>query len=367
MLFDLAIQENYLLKPLTTFKIGGPAKFFFTVHTFTELTSALRLAARHQWPLTILGGGSNVLLSDRDHAGLVLQIQLRGVELIEENAQTVLLKVAAGEPWHDVVTQAVAAGWWGIENLAAIPGTAGAFAIQNVGAYGQEASAVVEAVEVYRIATGTRLLLKNAACQFAYRRSIFNSTQQGEYLILATFLRLRKQGTPCLAYADVQAYFQAQTTITLEAVRQAVIEIRRKKLPDPAILGNAGSFFKNARLSEAEFMAFTTRLKREFAPAILSKALDFQQRAAPGHDIKIPTAFLLDICELKGRQIGGAAIYEKQPLIIVNATGAATAADVMRLMQTARQTIFQRLGLVIQPEPHFIGFTPSELDAYFEI
>ena len=246
----LDIKENYPLKDLTTFKIGGSARYFVGVHSIEELFNALCFMRRHKLNLFVLGGGSNVLISDRGFDGLVLKVNTTGVNIIKEDEQAVRVSVAAGVCWDEFVANAVEAGWWGIENLSYIPGNAGAFAIQNVGAYGQEASAVVDYVEVYNIATDDIRTINKKECVFSYRTSVFNSTLQGKYIILNTVLKLKKHSEPNINYYDVRKYFEHRSTPTLQQMREAISRIRSKKLPDPAQIGNAGSFFKNLIVKE---------------------------------------------------------------------------------------------------------------------
>lgn len=367
-MLELDVQEQYSLKSLTTFNIGGSAKYFIEIFSVKELLSALQFVWRNHLDLFVLGGGSNVLVHDRGFHGIVLKISLKGLDVIKEDEHNVLLKIAAGESWDSVVSQAVKAGWWGIENLSCIPGQVGALAIQNVGAYGQEAREVIESIEVYEIATGERLILTNQDCRFAYRSSIFNSTLRGKYLIANTFLRLKKHGKPHLKYQHLKFFLEGHSSPTLQEIRTAVTTIRQSKLPDPSQLGNAGSFFKNLQLTSGEFERMCQHVKARLTVQALVKIRDIpQQRQAniTTGIIKVPTALLLDICRLKGFQIGGAALYEKHPLIVVNATGRATAYDVMNLTQKVRQIVYHETGQTITPEPNLVGFRAKELRDYF--
>jgi UDP-N-acetylmuramate dehydrogenase len=363
----LHLQEHYALKSCTTFKIGGPAKYMCEVSSHADLCQALAFTHEQHLNLVILGGGNNVLASDRGFDGVVLRMNTKGIHILAEDEQGITVKVAAGEVWDDVVAWAVSNGWWGIENLTHIPGKAGAFAIQNVGAYGQEAREVIDTVEVCEIATGERRMLPHSACHFSYRTSVFNSAQKGQYIILATVLRLKKHGAPNLRYPDVKAYFTDKTPSTLPQLRAAIIHIRERKLPDPEQIGNAGSFFKNFMLCPDEFERLKNRVKLTLGNEDLTKVEALGRNDSPASDIKIPTALLLDVCGLKGLRVGGAALYEKHPLIVVNADGQATAHDVMSLMKLVRQKVFHLTGIEIVPEPDLIGFTPEELQGYFRL
>ena len=357
------IEENYPLKNLTTFGIGGSAKYFIDACRVDDVIQVLHFMRRMKLPLFILGGGSNVLVNDNGFPGIVLKMNLKGVEILEEDAQSVVIKSAAGEIWDDVVDLAVKKGWWGIENLSHIPGSVGALAIQNVGAYGQEACDVIESLEVWDRTTGDRRIFSNQECQFGYRSSVFNSAQKGRYIILSTFLKLKKNGSPNLNYRALRDCFEKKHTPTLQGLRAAVIHFRQVKLPDPQLLGNAGSFFKNLLLSSEEFERLCLHMKHTLGNDAVSKIVPFR-RTASGRAIKVSTALILDLCGLKGLQIGGAAIYHKHPLVVVNATGNATAHDVMGLLRAARQKVYRITGLEVIPEPNFIGFNEEELQYY---
>ncbi|GAK58434.1 UDP-N-acetylenolpyruvoylglucosamine reductase [Candidatus Vecturithrix granuli] len=360
------IQKYYPLKHLTTFKIGGPARYFVEAHCQDDVVRALQFVRHNGLKLFILGGGSNVLISDKGFPGFVLKPCLKGFEVIKENDEHVWLKVAAGELWDDVVSKAINAGWWGIENLAYIPGHAGALAIQNVGAYGQEAGDVIEAVEVCEVATGNHKILFHDQCQFGYRTSVFNSSLQGKYLILHTILRLKKNGVPNLSYRELREFFTEKDIPTLQELRSAVISIRRKKLPDPEQIGSAGSFFKNFLLAPQEFEQLRQNIKRSLGHAASDK---IQALRSPQAEevalIKVSTALLLDLCKVKDWHVGGAAVYCHHPLILINATRQATAYEVLSLVQKIRQQVYRHTGLTLVPEPAMVGFEEQELRAYF--
>lgn len=362
------IQEHYLLKHLTTFKIGGPARYFGEAHCQDDVAQALQFVRQKHLPLFILGGGSNVLISDRGFPGLVLKLCLKGFEVVKEDDEHVWLKVAAGELWDDVVSRAVNAGWWGIENLAYIPGCAGALAVQNAGAYGQEAREVIETVEVCEVATGDRKIFSHKDCQFGYRTSVFNSSFQGKYLILHTVLRLKKNGVPNLGYRELREFFAEKDRPALQELRSAIIAIRRKKLPDPEQIGNAGSFFKNFLLSPQEFEQLCQNVERSLGHAASVKIQVLRSPQAEGLAmIKVPTALLLDLCGVKDWQVGGSAVYHSHPLILINASSQATAHEVLSLVQKIRQQVYHHTGLTLVPEPAMVGFEEQELHSYFPV
>jgi UDP-N-acetylmuramate dehydrogenase len=358
------IKLDEPLKPYTTFKIGGPARFFVCASTLEQFREALALAARHTLPLFVLGGGSNILVSDRGFAGVVVHPVERGIGMFREDAESAILEVNAAETWDDVVRHAVEHGGWGIENLSHIPGQAGAALVQNIGAYGQQVSDVLQSVGVMDIASRALRTLSASDCDFGYRRSIFNSTARGQFIIVSLVLRLARRARPQLDYPDVQAYF-AERGIgrpSLAEIRQAIVTIRDRKIPFPREErgGNAGSFFKNLMLSEEECVKLGAHLQRNFSPRESARLEEIRQRFPSAERIKIPTAFLIEICGLKGHRLGGAQVNETQPLVLLN-QGGATAQEVMALARHVRSTVRARTGMTISIEPELVGFTEQEI------
>jgi UDP-N-acetylmuramate dehydrogenase len=359
-----ALQEAEPLKPYTTFKIGGPARFFARAASMEEFREVSNFAAKLALPLFVLGGGSNILVSDRGYEGVVVHPVCRGIEIAHEDAKTVTLEVNAAETWDDLVQHAVEHEWRGIENLSHIPGQAGAALVQNIGAYGQQASDVVQRARVVDAATGAPRVLSAADCGFGYRRSIFNTTARGKLIIVGLTLRLAKHGGSQLDYPDVRAYFQERgiQQPSLTEIRQAIISIRDSKFPFPReeCGGNAGSFFKNLILLESEFAALREMLRRNFSAQAVARLEEIRNRFPAPAPIKIPTAFLISICGLKGYRIGRAQVNETQPLVLLN-QGGATSQDVIALAQHVRKTVRARTGMTIAIEPELVGFTQQEL------
>jgi UDP-N-acetylmuramate dehydrogenase len=367
MTFDqLDVQENVPLRDLTTFGIGGPARYYLEAGTVDDLIHSLQVAQRENMPVFILGGGSNILVSDRGFDGLVLHVATKGIITLAEDETSVTLRVAAGEVWDRFVAQTTESGWWGVENLSLIPGSVGAFPIQNVGAYGQEAQDVVASVRVWDCQTEEIVSLTNADCRFGYRSSIFNTSQRGRYAILDVAIKLSKVGQPNLSYRGLRDYFVEAPT-TPEQMRTAVIAIRERKLPHPDEIGSAGSFFKNVILDEDGFARLLDHVEANLGADVVAKLLHFRDRFAAEEGIKIPTAFLIDACGLKGASLGGAALSPRHALILTNASGEATADEVMRLARRVRQTVYAKTGLVIHPEPTLVGFRQEELEVYLSL
>jgi UDP-N-acetylmuramate dehydrogenase len=372
----MQIKENEQLALYTTFKIGGPARWFCVVENQFDALEAFEFANGKNLKTFVLGGGSNILVSDQGFNGLVLKVVNKGIEVLSESANDVLLKVASGEVWDEVVKFAVTNSWWGIENLSHIPGSTGAIAVQNVGAYGQESSKVIEAVTVFNRETHQILSLAAAVCGFGYRRSIFNTADKGKYIIFDITFKLAKNGQPNLEYRDLKNYFGTSATLSvprmhsghlppggendkvlsLSEIRKAIIYIRDKKFPFPteAKKGNAGSFFKNPILTADDYQDLQTKIVVGFGQASSDEL--GKKKFMDNGQIKIPAAFLIELCGLKDLQSGGAAINKNQPLVIINQSGHATAKDVLGLANKIRQAVREKTGVDLKFEPELVGF-----------
>jgi UDP-N-acetylmuramate dehydrogenase len=401
----MEIKENYPLKDLTSFKIGGPAKYFVEVtskHTPSsanaestplnrgdlevrqQLIDAFEFAKEKDMAVLVLGGGSNILVSDEGFDGLVIHVNNKGFEQVAKQRETsrlhksrnnakkddsILIKVGAGEVWDDVVERAVEKGLWGIENLSLIPGQTGAAPVQNIGAYGQEIASTIDSVEVFDRNSGEFKVLNNAECGFAYRKSIFNSSEKHKYVILNISLKLAREGKPTIIYPDVKGYFyeQANDSPSLEQMRQAIISIRRRKHYDPSVVGNAGSFFKNPYLTVNEYSLLESKIKENFGPEEVGKLRSLKDKFRSERGIKIPAAYLIDICGLKHESSGGAQVSDKQPLVIINKEGKAQASEVMSVFRQMRTGVYEKTGIKLANEPTPVGFDKKIIDQYFQL
>lgn len=365
----IKIEENFGLKNLTTIKVGGPARFFVRVRKVDELKEAIEYAKKNDLEIFVMSGGSNMVVSDKGFDGLVIQINIDGFELAKEDDKDVWLKVGAGLVFDSVVKRAVMNNWWGIENLSWIPGRMGACAAQNSGAYGQQVGDVVEQLKVLEIRSGEIKIFKKDECGYGYRQSIFNTKDSGQYIVIEVVLKLAKKARPIISYPDVQKYFKERNINKprISDIRQAIINIRTNKLPDMTMVGNAGSFFKNILISHDEFDKFLKKIEANFGLKEAGKAKELKEKYVAGAGIKILTAWLIDICGLKGAQVGYVKVYEKQPLVLITEKGKATADEVMRLFKKVRQTVYSKTGLRLEPEPKLIGFSKEELDKYFKL
>ena len=294
----------------------------------------------------ILGGGSNVVLGG-DFPGLLLKVELRGRELLQEDADAVYVRAAAGENWHDFVQWTLAQGWPGLENLSLIPGTVGAAPIQNIGAYGLEAGELLHAVDAIDLTDGSTRTFDHAACRFGYRDSVFKQEGwhvDGRLLITAVTFRLPKRWQPRTGYADVAKELAGRgiTTPTPTDIAAAVIAIRQRKLPDPAVLPNAGSFFKNPVVDAAT------------AARLATAHGTLPSYPQPDGTVKLAAGWLIEQAGWKGRSLGPVGMYEKQALILVN-HGGATGADVLALTAAVQADVQHRFGVMLEAEPVFIG------------
>ncbi len=377
---SLEIQQDVPLKPYTTFKIGGPARYLCTVTAPEQARDAIALARSQSLPMFVLGGGSNILVSDAGFHGVVLHpahlgVEVEGQEAARHPETSVRLHIKAGEPWDRVVGRTVEQGWWGIENLSHIPGQSGAALVQNIGAYGQQLSDVLEHAEVLRLSSGELQTLAAGECRLAYRRSIFNSTRRGEFLISSITLSLSAKPKPQLGYRDVQAYFadRGNRQPSQRDIREAIIQIRDRKFPYPREErgGNAGSFFKNPTLSAGEGQSLEARVGARFGHPARDRLTASRSRSgaagsSASDSVKVPAALLIDLCGLKGFEAGRAQVNPSQPLVILN-QGGATADDVLCVAGHVRRTVYRETGVVLELEPELVGFSRREVNRYLGI
>jgi len=345
------IRENVPLAPMTTFRIGGPARWFVEAATEADVRAAVQHAAEHKLPLFVLGGGSNLLVSDDGFPGLVLRIALRGIEE-RESAGKRISEAAAGEDWDAFVALAVSRGCAGIECLSGIPGTVGGTPVQNVGAYGQEVADTISSVRVLDTTSGEITDLANSDAGFTYRSSIFNSAQRGRYIVLRVAYALAPGAPPRVEYADLKQYFEGKPQPTLAETREAVRQIRLSKamllVPGDEDSRSAGSFFKNPIISTTEYA--------RIAGIVASRGLKPPSYPAPDGRVKLAAAWLVEQSGFtKGYVRGAAGISRRHALAIVN-RGGASAADILALKDEIQQRVFDSFGLQLQPEPVFLGF-----------
>jgi UDP-N-acetylmuramate dehydrogenase len=351
----MLLQENVPLAPLTTLRIGGPARYFVEAQTPGEVQEAVAFAQSRSLPLFVLGGGSNLVVSDAGWPGMVLKVAIPGIEQRagHDDRGRVLLDVGAGEPWDRFVSHAVHEQCAGIECLSGIPGSVGGTPVQNVGAYGQEVSETIESVQVLDRRDSQVRELCNEACGFSYRASIFNTTESGRFIILRVTYALTPGGEPSLTYADLKRHFEGREAApNLAETREAVRHIRALKgmliVPGDPDCQSAGSFFKNPVLSPEQH----EELKRR------AEARGFSVPSYPALETrkKVSAAWLVERSGfVRGFGFGHAGISSKHALAIVN-RGGATAAEVLALKEQIQQRVEEIWGIRLEVEPVMVGF-----------
>ena len=348
----MLVTENVPLAPLTTLKVGGPARYFVEATTIAEVSEAVQFSQSRSLPLFVLGGGSNLVISDAGWPGLVLKVGITGINH-RHGRDEVVFEAGAGEDWDKFVGLVVAHKIAGLECLSGIPGLVGGTPVQNVGAYGQEVANTIESVLALDLHDGQIHELCNQACGFSYRTSLFNTTERGRYIILQVNYTLKHGGDAHLAYTDLKKYFAGWTEKpTLANVRDAVRKIRAGKgmliTDGDDDCRSAGSFFKNPILSADQYQALTTRAAAKNLQIPSYPALEAQK--------KVSAAWLVEHSGFsRGYGNGPVGISRKHALAIVN-RGSATAADVLALKQDIQQRVEEIWGIVLEPEPVFVGF-----------
>ena len=335
----MQIQQHYSLKALNTFGLEAHASSFVRVTSVAELQSVLK---NWEGKIFLLGGGSNILLT-QDIDALVIKNEIREKTILREYKNCVHLAVGAGENWHQLVLWAIEQGLGGIENLSLIPGTVGAAPIQNIGAYGVELKDVFVRLEAVELATGKPEIFYHKDCQFGYRDSIFKGSAKGRYGITRVILRLSKFPVLNTSYGAIRDILAARGIKQpgIREVSEAVIQIRSSKLPDPAQLGNSGSFFKNPEISRTQFRALQERF-----PKIVHYPL-------PNGKVKIPAGWLIEQCGWKGKRVGNTGCHAQQALVLVN-YGGASGTEVWAHAQKVMASVAEKFGIHLQAEVNII-------------
>jgi UDP-N-acetylmuramate dehydrogenase len=334
------IRENISLKPFNTFGIDATARYFTEascVEDWRSLQESGWLAGKH----LVIGGGSNVLFTS-SYDGLIILQSMKGIEMVEQDEKNVWLRAKAGESWHGLVIHAVNSGWGGIENLSLIPGSAGAAPMQNIGAYGVELKDVFESLEAFDKTTGEIRTFDRQSCEFGYRYSVFKGSLKDRFVIQSLTLKLSKNPTLNTSYGAVEDTIKKmKLPLTIQSVSDAIISIRKSKLPDPAYIGNAGSFFKNPVIKNTK------------AEALLSAYPGIPHYSA-GDMIKIPAGWLIEQCGWKGKRVGDTGCHAEQSLVIVN-YGSATGEEIWKHAQNVQQSVVHRFDILLEPEVNIIS------------
>jgi UDP-N-acetylmuramate dehydrogenase len=330
------ILENHPLKAHNTFGVEALAEHFAEARTEADILAALKLGIR---PVLLLGGGSNILLT-QNPKGLVLKNKLRGIRIARTFANKVWVEVGGGEVWHDFVQWAVSQGLGGAENLSLIPGTVGAAPIQNIGAYGVELKDIFVRLRAIHLENGQVKTFSRRSCRFGYRDSVFKQGEKGKWCIVSVVFSLtRHRHRLNLSYGDIAKTLEAQGVGSpgIAEISRAVMQIRTSKLPDPAKIGNCGSFFKNPEISKEHFQQ------------IQSAHSEAPHYPLPNGMVKVPAGWLIEMCGWKGKRVGNTGCYEKQALVLVN-HGGATGAEVHALATEIIRSVDLRFGVRLEPE-----------------
>ena len=335
----MMIEKDCSLLGKNTFGMDVRTRWYVEYSSVEELQNLIR-EGRLQQPLLHIGQGSNLLFT-KDYEGTVLHSGIVGMETVRESTEWVDVRAGAGVVWDDFVAETVERGWYGAENLSLIPGEVGASAVQNIGAYGVEVKDLIIEVECVDLHTGEVRLFENADCQYAYRQSVFKNEWKGRYAVTHVTYRLGKIVQLHLDYGNIRNVLPAgKADYTAKDVRRAITDIRNEKLPDPKVMGNAGSFFMNPIVSEEQFAA------------LLSNYPAMPHFEAKG-GVKIPAGWLIDQCGLKGFRMGNAAVHDKQALVLVN-RGGASSDEIVALARKVQETVRDKFGVEIKAEVNFI-------------
>ncbi len=336
----LSISHNYSLRQHNTFGLDVKAERFVAYDTVDELITVLADISNEKQRILHIGHGSNLLFT-KDFKGTILHSNIKFIDILSHHQDDVMVRVGAGVTWDDFCAAMARNGYYGPENLSHIPGEVGAAAIQNIGAYGVEVESIIHEVETIEISTGNPRVFQASECQYGYRDSIFKNQLQGQYIVTAVVFRLSPSPKCHLDYGQLQELQSSTSTPSPQAIRDAVIAIRRSKLPEPQDLGSAGSFFKNP-----------------VVPVEVYQRIALSYPTVPHYvinedSVKIPAAWLIEQCGLKGKELGGAAVYERQPLILVNKHNAKPN-DIIALADHVKQCVYNKFNITLNPEVNYI-------------
>ena len=336
------IIENYPLLKLNTFGVDVKARYFTSINTINELIEVTKTNVFKDLELLILGGGSNILFT-KDFDGLVILNNIKGKEIIDQNQQSIFLKIGAGENWHELVMYCVDNGWGGIENLSLIPGNTGTAPMQNIGAYGVEIKETFVELEALEISSGKIVKFNNSDCEFGYRESVFKNKMKNQYIILNITLELKKNPVLNINYGDVKAILESQNikNPAIKEVSNAIISIRQSKLPDPKKIGNSGSFFKNPIVSLNQLEL----IKKKY-PNVVNYEIN-------ENEFKIAAGWMIERAGWKGKKFNNYGVHEKQALVLVN-YGLANGIEIFDLSEKIILDIKDKFGITLEREVNII-------------
>lgn len=338
----MTIQEEISLQAYNTFGVDVKARLFMNTESIEDLQIILKEPKFEGISKLFLGGGSNILFT-KDYDGLVVKLDIKGIDQVKEDDDFVWLKAGAGENWHNLVLHSIEKNLGGLENLSLIPGTVGAAPMQNIGAYGVEIKDTFHELVALNIVTGELKTFNNAECEFAYRHSIFKGSLKDQFVIVSVTFRLAKKPIFKTSYGDILKTLEksGETEITLKSISDAIIEIRRSKLPDPLKIGNAGSFFKNPVVEKS----FFSMLQKDYP--------DIPGYTQADTQVKVPAGWLIEQCGWKGKTVGNVGVHENQALVLVN-RGGAKGEEVKQLSETIIASVGDKFGIALSPEVNFV-------------
>ena len=336
------IIANYPLLKLNTFGVDVKAKYFVSINTVNELIELTKTEVFKDLQLLILGGGSNILFT-KNFDGLVILNSIKGKEIIDQTQESIFLKIGAGENWHELVMYTVDNGWGGIENLSLIPGNTGTAPMQNIGAYGVEIKETFVELEALEISSGKIVRFNNSDCEFGYRESVFKNKMKNQYIIVNITLELKKNPVLNINYGDVKAILESQNinNPSIKQVSDAIISIRQSKLPDPKIIGNSGSFFKNPIVSLNQLEL----IKKKYPNVVNYKINE--------NEFKIAAGWMIERAGWKGKKFNNYGVHEKQALVLVN-YGLANGMEIFNLSEEIILDIKDKFGIKLEREVNII-------------
>lgn len=341
----MEVRKNHPLETLTTFKVPASAATYVRFDAEDEILDFISRGDLENRPWMVLGGGSNLLFV-ADYDGVVLHPALKGVEVLRDCQGHVLVKAMAGENWDDLVALAVANGWGGLENLSLIPGSVGASAVQNIGAYGVEVKDVIHRIEAISVPRRRKFTIYPQDCGFAYRYSHFKGPWQGQFIVTAVVFKLCRKPEFVTHYPGVRQALDKIGALNLENLREAIVAVRESKLPDPAMTGNAGSFFKNPVVG------------RRVRDGLLAGYPSLPSYPQGDNRFKVAAGWLIENCGWKGRAMGNAAVHDRQSLVLVN-RGGATGREILALSEQIRNDVLQKFGVDLEREVLVVGMSDA--------
>lgn len=336
----MLVTENASLQNLNTFRARARARFLVEVKDARDINDFIGSVTNFDHPKMVLGGGSNILFT-KDYDGCIVRPMIKGIKKISEDRSTIKIRAGAGENWDSLVQYCVENGYGGIENMSWIPGTVGAAPVQNIGAYGMEVGSVIDTVDAIDLESGKRMHYSNRQCKFSYRNSIFKTTLKGRVIITHVTFILHKNPQLAVGYKDLEIELSKYEEVNLKVIRTAIIAIRQRKLPDPELLANAGSFFKNPEVSTKTIESLRDRY---------SEMPHFESKKGM---YKVPAAWLIEQCGWKGRREGNIGTFEKQPLVIVN-YGSASGSEILAFSEKVRQAVKEKFGILLETEVNIL-------------